>query len=471
MLTIVFCLFATSAYAGNLIHIAGGEFKRQKNWPLDMWGIELESWRDIPTDPVEVQQMLQPYAVHGVTTIGFRLHGGKAGAFFAPDGTCPDKKTAEKFSQTAINIRDHYMATVVSLFSADRRHWLESPDAYHQAVQTVAKLLPSRHSCILVVGDLSSTQVWPNDAPYAMNDPEELLALCRLIERTHKSAIVAIPANVVLPGVAGQMPMFIAADTPDALARTIEAVKHGKPLEPSPVAEATTIFRNRFLTVCDVSGDRKNAVDRYLDHVKQTRLTVNSSSLKKKPARPDADGWISLFDGKTLNGWSTLQRDTAGWSVKDGAIHCAGINGTWLRSKDIYEAFVLQLECRIIKNGNSGVFIWSSLDARSSRFGMEMQIMGRHHDRPETRDTTGAIYDVLAPREDASLPPGEWNCIEITCRPSRIIIKVNDKVVQDFNPNEVKKLKHRLRRGYIGLQDHGDEVWFRNIRIRELGEQ
>ena len=470
-LTIGLCLLATTTHAGNLIHVVDGQFMRQKNWPLNMWGIELENWRNIPTDPVQVQQMLQPLAVHGVNTVGFSLHGGKAGRFFAPDGKCLDKKTAEQFSRTAINIRDHYMGTVVSLFSADRKYWLESPDAYRQAVQTVAKLLPSRHSCVLVVGDLFSTTAWLDDAPYPMNDSAKLLDLCRLIEKTHQSAIVAIPAHIVLPGVAGQMPLFIAAETPDALAQTIEAVKNGKMLQPSPIGQATTVFHDRFLIRGHSRGSTDAVISHYLDRVKKTRLAISPQSRRQENPKPDADGWINLFDGKTLNGWSTLQHDNAGWSVKDNAIHCSGINGTWLRSKETYDAFVLQLECKIITNGNSGVFLWSSLDARSSRFGMEVQIMGRHHDRPETKDTTGAIYDVLAPRQDASLPPGEWNRIEISCRPSRVVIKVNNEVVQDFNPDEVTKLEHRLRRGYIGLQDHGDEVWFRKIRIRKWNDR
>ena len=99
-----------------------------------------------------------------------------------------------------------------------------------------------------------------------------------------------------------------------------------------------------------------------------------------------------------------------------------------------------------------------------------MQIRGVHRDKVNT-DTTGAIYAVRPPREDASNPPGEWNQVEIACRGSKVTITVNGRVVQDFDADAVPELKGRLRRGVIGLQDHGCQVWFRRIRIKELGRK
>jgi len=112
---------------------------------------------------------------------------------------------------------------------------------------------------------------------------------------------------------------------------------------------------------------------------------------------------------------------------------------------------------------------WSlaPLDARASQFGMEMQILGVTGSG-NPRDMTGAIYGALAPSEDAARPPGSWNEAEITCRGARVKIRINGQLVQDFDMDQVDELRERLRCGVVGLQDHGDEVWFRNVRIKTL---
>ena len=81
---------------------------------------------------------------------------------------------------------------------------------------------------------------------------------------------------------------------------------------------------------------------------------------------------------------------------------------------------------------------------------------------------TAAIYDVMAPLVNAGKPAEEWNALEITLDGPLMKAVLNGEVVQDVNLDEIGELRTRLRRGFIGLQDHGNYVAFRNIRIRKL---
>lgn len=192
-------------------------------------------------------------------------------------------------------------------------------------------------------------------------------------------------------------------------------------------------------------------------------------------------GYVPLFEGKTLAGWH--ETGTKGWTVRDGAIVAPGKGGGWLRSDNEYGDFILRLEYNIGKRGNSGVFVRAGTQGRTSRTGFEVQIMDDAGRKP-TRHSTGSLYDMVPPTKNAAKPAGEWNAYEITARGSRVQIRLNGELVQDIhtddpalnaaiaeqhkNQSGFPLLKDRRRRGYIGLQNHGDPVQFRNIRIMAL---
>lgn len=180
-----------------------------------------------------------------------------------------------------------------------------------------------------------------------------------------------------------------------------------------------------------------------------------------------AEGWISLFDGKSLDGWWIQGSNKKGFQVKDGAIEWARHGGSMLMTRDRYDNFVLRLEWRIVKGGNSGISLRIPRANRASKIGMEFQLQGDYGQEPE-KHITGAIYDVAAPRVNASKPPLEWNEVEITLDGPKLKAVLNGQVVQDRNLDEDDELRYRLRRGFIGLQDHGRYVAFRNIRIKAL---
>jgi hypothetical protein len=175
--------------------------------------------------------------------------------------------------------------------------------------------------------------------------------------------------------------------------------------------------------------------------------------------------FVTLFNGKDLTGWHVM--GTPAWKVENGVLVCTGEGGGWLRSDKQYENFVLRLEFRISKGGNSGIFIRSALEGNPAFTGMEVQILD-DYGRSPTPHTTGAIYDAVAPSKNMSKPAGEWNFVEIICSGPWVVVAMNGEEIVRVNMDEHPKLKGRLRRGYIGLQNHGSRVEFRNISIKEL---
>ncbi|HUW61129.1 MAG TPA: DUF1080 domain-containing protein [Candidatus Bathyarchaeia archaeon] len=180
-----------------------------------------------------------------------------------------------------------------------------------------------------------------------------------------------------------------------------------------------------------------------------------------------ADGFVSLFDGKTLNGWWYYGTNTDGFAVEDGAIVWKAMGGEALYSRERYDNFVLRLEWKINENGNSGIYLRAPRAGRQSKTGMEFQLQG-DYGKPVDNQTTGSIYVVVPPKLNASKPCGEWNDLEIMLNGPIMKATLNGQVIQDLNIDDNPELKKRLKRGFIGLQDHARFVAFKNIRIKKL---
>jgi hypothetical protein len=200
----------------------------------------------------------------------------------------------------------------------------------------------------------------------------------------------------------------------------------------------------------------------------------NSSSEEMQSWIPDnsilaqeerEEGFVALFDGKTKNGWLP-SAPNQGFIVKDGELQCQPGRGS-IRTVKRFDDFILRFDYKIEDRGNSGAQVRAPRSSRASKIGFEVQIFGDYGDKP-SKDGTGAIYNVLAPTENASRPAGEWNSMEITCNGPHVRVILNGKTVQDINLDEYEELKYRLRDGFIILTDHGADVSYRNIRIREL---
>jgi len=189
------------------------------------------------------------------------------------------------------------------------------------------------------------------------------------------------------------------------------------------------------------------------------------------------DGFVPLAGGPDLRHWQTMGAGT--WDWQDGAIHCDGQGSGWLRSERVYEDFTLRFEYRIAPGGNSGVWLRAPAQGRQSAVGLEFQIMGDVTATPDV-GSTGALYDMLAPRVNAAHPAMEWNEVEISCIGPRVRAVLNGQELYDVDLQDPlfnaavpmgRRPSERLTRGFLGLTNHGSEVWYRNLRIREEPEE
>lgn len=189
-------------------------------------------------------------------------------------------------------------------------------------------------------------------------------------------------------------------------------------------------------------------------------------------------GYVSLFDGVSLNGWTLVGKRGEGYGVKDGVIYCAKGGGGNLYTEKEYSDFVLRLESRLEKGSNNGVGIRAPLEGAASSLGMEIQVLDDddpQYARLRPAQYCGSIYDVVPATRGALNKVGGWNSEVIIAKGRNVGVLLNDKrvVVADLNtvtdPQTLGKHPGLLRpRGHIGFLGHNDYVEFRNIRILEL---
>lgn len=220
----------------------------------------------------------------------------------------------------------------------------------------------------------------------------------------------------------------------------------------------------------------------------------NTLSLQEK-----SQGWVLLWDGKTTNGWRSAKAPTfpaKGWAIKDGTLMVLGAEGKEsadggdIITTKKYGNFELLVDFKITPGANSGIkyFVDPNLNKKAgSAIGPEFQILDdeRHPDAKLGRDgnrTIGSLYDIITAKADKKVnPPGEWNTARIVAKGKHVEHWLNgEKVVEyDRGTPEWRELvaasKHKvwpnfgeLPEGYILLQDHGNQVSFRNIKLRPL---
>ncbi len=209
--------------------------------------------------------------------------------------------------------------------------------------------------------------------------------------------------------------------------------------------------------------------------------------------------WISLFDGKTTSGWHTYGKDAVGeaWKVIDGALMLDPTNkqgwqikgGGDIVTNESYGDFHLQLEWKISKKGNSGIIFFVQDEPKKYNYiwytGPEMQVLDNdgHADAKINKHRAGNLYDLVAGVEGAVKPVGDWNLVDIINEKGTLTLKLNGVTTvtttlgDDAWKNLIKNSKFskgespdfgKVFTGHIGLQDHGDQVWYRNIRIQRL---
>jgi len=181
-------------------------------------------------------------------------------------------------------------------------------------------------------------------------------------------------------------------------------------------------------------------------------------------------GYKPLFNGQDLSGWEGVTSDAgASWKVERGEIVCTGQRGTWLRSTQQYGDFNLRFAYKLRPGGNSGIYVRVPADgAHREGGGTEIQLLDDQAERYkgiEPTQFTGSVYKVAPAAMHVSRPAGEWNTMEINCRGTAYRVRHNGAVIVDASDEQFPELKQRLLKGYLGLQNHSEEVWFRDLRI------
>lgn len=245
-----------------------------------------------------------------------------------------------------------------------------------------------------------------------------------------------------------------------------------------------------FLTSCDqtTSTQEKKEKKSSMEIVKPNELTQDEIN----------EGWQLLFDGKSTDLWRGYNKTgfpEQGWVVEDGTLKVVGTGkgeaggGGDIITKKKYKNFEFSVDWKVSEGGNSGIFylaqekpdqpIWKSAP--------EMQILDneKHPDAKLGKDgnrAAGSLYDLIPGNKEVVKPAGEWNSVKILVYDGTVVHWVNgvqvleyhlwtddwNKMVLNSKFKDYDDFLNTADEGYIGLQDHGNDVWFRNIKIKEL---
>jgi hypothetical protein len=216
-------------------------------------------------------------------------------------------------------------------------------------------------------------------------------------------------------------------------------------------------------------------------------------------AAAPADNWTVLFDGTSTAGWRSYEKPSfppLGWEVVDGTLHCiasgngeAGGPGGDLIYDKKFSNFELSFEWKVGQGGNSGVFLMAQEIPNEPiwKSGLEFQILDNEKHLDAKLGVNGnrmaaSLYDLIPAVPQNTKPAGEWNQAGILSYQGTVVFKQNGANVVEFHlwtedwkkMVEASKFKefpafvNPAKEGYIGLQDHGSDVWFRNIKIKEM---
>ncbi|MEM7367887.1 MAG: DUF1080 domain-containing protein [Bacteroidota bacterium] len=218
------------------------------------------------------------------------------------------------------------------------------------------------------------------------------------------------------------------------------------------------------------------------------KKSTNPQSEPSVDQTPAVDGWVSLLDGDLSNHWRNYKSKTLNpqWELKDGVLSLTGKKGGDIISKKQYESFELELDWKISPNGNSGIFfhvVEADSLGKVYHSGPEIQVLDNdgHKDGQIHTHRAGDNYDLQACSVETVKAVGEWNNFKLIVNKGHVEHWLNGTKVVEYqlqSPEwqaQYAKSKFtkwpmygRAGKGHIALQDHGDEVWYRNIRIKEL---
>ena len=237
------------------------------------------------------------------------------------------------------------------------------------------------------------------------------------------------------------------------------------------------------ITACHLKGYNNNGID-------------SSVIVKSAPVLSDS-GWVSLMDGNSISSWHTYGKKEAGiaWNIDSGSIHLKPgakngyqtAGGGDLVSNDTFGNFDLKLEWKIGKKANSGIMIFVQEDTLKYRetwnTGPEMQVCDKdsNEDAHSYKHEAGDLYDLIASRIMSAKPALEWNEVEILSNYNHLDLYLNDVHIistglwDESWKRLIAESKFKtmagfasFHSGHIALQDHGEEVWYRNIKVKKI---
>ncbi len=207
-------------------------------------------------------------------------------------------------------------------------------------------------------------------------------------------------------------------------------------------------------------------------------------------------GWKLLFDGNSFSGWHNFKSDKIGpaWKVSDGAMYLDTTNkkdwqtmgGGDIVTKDEFENYEFTVDWKIEACGNSGIIFNVVEDPKYDyvwKTGPEMQVLDNacHPDAKIDKHRAGNLYDLIESKTISVHPAGEWNQAKIISNKGHLELWLNNVLqveTEMFTPEwealiKGSKFKNepafgKAKKGHLALQDHGNQVWFRNIKIREI---
>lgn len=231
----------------------------------------------------------------------------------------------------------------------------------------------------------------------------------------------------------------------------------------------------------------------FLAVISSVLVSAQNNQLTKKEKKA---GWQLLFDGKSFDGWRKCNSTemAANWEISEGAMKVKrgektghGQGGDILFGKEKYSNFELSIDWKIEKEGNSGIFYYVVEEEGKPIYNAapEIQVLDNWNasDNKLTNHLAGSLYDILPALPQNAKPAGEWNTIVVRVKDGKVTHTQNGVKVVEYTLwtpewyEMVAKSKFKdwpgfkegpAKEGYIGLQDHGYDCWFKNIKIRKL---
>ncbi|WP_298866470.1 family 16 glycoside hydrolase [uncultured Gimesia sp.] len=273
------------------------------------------------------------------------------------------------------------------------------------------------------------------------------------------------------------------------LVEIVKFFRSGKP----PVSEAETLEIYSFMEAADESkrqGGAEVTLASVLEkakkeaHKKLAKLDLAGGDLSetdnKLSSAEKAAGWKLLFNGKDFSGWKCNNGKTIAAPIENGTLVPYKSGGYLIVYEKPVGDFTFKCDVKMPEECNSGVFFRVGDLNKPVQTGFEAQVISG---KGTGMHDFGAIYDLVAPAVNRASAPGEWTNFEITCKGPQISVAVNGKVVASLNADEWTEAGKRLdgsnhkfkqavkdfpRKGYVGFQDHGHKVWYKNVKLLEL---